>query len=492
LPPELIHSISKFLTPIEYYRCLFVSQFWYRTFKQFLYRRIFIHSDEQLEKLVESLQSSPGSKDKEQSSNGLLIRELCLAQKSLSCEENPVKISTDVLSLIGELCSNLEVFTFDITNWQHLQLTTKLIEDLRWKHLRKFAPIPHTIFDIIPASTLAKSNLTHLHLSSSLVPWKCLLEKLKTIPTISHLALEIDYNSGQQQEDALIRMHLQEISYSLPLLEGLKLIRRKVSRSQAPFSSEIPFNLTQLLQPSQLKSLSLEGLVDDLYWFEFICKSYPLLKSLSLAQSGSNTLDSKWRWQGAFLLMIRNLPKLKSLFLCGANAMNLLSDGLGHELRKKECSIDSLAVKSNTYQRMDSCQLLFLIAKHGYRQLKYLRLAVWEDMPGWSSAPYSLLRCTQLVELDLAFSRGISSQYPYTPFLIDRWLSHLPQLERLTLRGVKLQVEYNSFDDLDKSNKSFALKSLKLQLSKIENHEVVLRYISFCCLQLEDLAFLEC
>jgi hypothetical protein len=119
-----------------------------------------------------------------------------------------------------------------------------------------------------------------------------------------------------------------------------------------------------------------------------------------------------------------------------------------------------------------------------------LRLRVWEQIPGWSGVTSNLFHCKQLQTLELSLSKGLMDQFPFTPFLIDHLLGHLPQLENLTLVGANMQVTYNNFVDLDKG--SFKLQKLELCQSKIENHETVFMYLSSCCPLLDTLLLEKC
>jgi hypothetical protein len=150
-----------------------------------------------------------------------------------------------------------------------------------------------------------------------------------------------------------------------------------------------------------------------------------------------------------------------------------------------------LYIDFKTYQAIESCQFLLVVASHGIRQLKYLRLRVWEQIPGWSGVTFNLFQCKHLISLELSLSKGLMDQFPFTPFLIDHFLENLPQLERLVLTGANVQVTYKHYIDL-KLDQQYALETLELYQSKLENHTVVFQYLSSCCPKLKQTIFRKC
>ncbi|RCI05682.1 hypothetical protein CU098_000556, partial [Rhizopus stolonifer] len=286
---------------------------------------------------------------------------------------------------------------------------------------------------------------------------------------------------------------LQTLHASVPQLKHFTFIRKKTPHQESTSeASHDPAFLLPLSKPSRLKTLTLHGHVDSVKWFDFIAKSYLELEDLTLTQLSTSQFGTKWMWQGALVHMIQSLPSLKSLTLGGKNIPQLFSKGFALELKKSTCPIKDLYIDFHTYQAIESCQFLMVVASHGIRQLKQLKLRVWEQIPGWSGVTSNLFQCQQLVILELSLSKGLMDQFPYTPFLIDDFLDHLPQLQDLVLTGAQVQVTYNHFEDLNKEDRQFALRKITLCQSRLENHETISKYLSFCCPKLEHVVLEKC
>lgn len=493
LPPEFIQQVATYLTLQDCSNSLYVCKLWFHTFKRSIYRKVYINSDNQLQKLLESLTQSF---ELYQNSyhNGLMIREIHLVKEQNTlldsrnqAQKQPVHLSQKNFDLLAELCPELEILNFDISQWQNIKLNPSASS---WKYLRQCAPISYMNFNSQFFNSFNGSKLSHLHISHQPEELDELVGNLKCVSNLENLTLEMNYNENDIVSLPFTKC-LQQMHELLPRLKSFNFIRTKTPHQESPASSHDPHFLSAFKQPCyNLQALSLHGHVDSYKWFDFISSSYPNLQSLSLTQLTTSRFGTKWMWQNALVHMIQSLPSLKSLTLGGKNAPQLFSKDFAVELRKPTCSIDNLYVDFQTYQAIESCQFLLLVQSYGLCQLKFLRLRVWEQIPGWSGVTSNLFQCKQLQTLELSLSKGLMDQFPFTPFLIDHLLGHLPQLENLTLVGANMQVTYNNFVDLDKG--SFKLQKLELRQSKIENHETVFMYLSSCCPLLDTLLLEKC
>lgn len=492
-PPEFIQQVATYLTLQDCSNSLYVCKLWFHIFQRSIYRKVYIYSDNQLQKLLESLTQSF---ELYQNSyhNGLMIREIHLVKEKNTLldprNQEPkrhVHLSQKTFDLLAKLCPELEILNFDISQWQHIKLNSSASS---WKHMRQCAPISYMNFNAQFLTTFNGSKLSHLHLSHQPEKLDELVGSLKYVSSLESLTLEMNYNENDAVSLPFTKC-LQQMHALLPRLNSFNFIRTKTPHQESSASSQDPHFLSAFKQPCHnLQALSLHGHVDSYKWFDFISSNYPNLQSLSLTQLTTSRFGTKWMWQNALVHMIQSLPSLKSLTLGGKNVPQLFSKGFAVELQKPTCSIDNLYVDFQTYQAIESCQFLLLVQSYGLRQLKFLRLRVWEQIPGWSGVTSNLFHCKQLQTLELSLSKGLMDQFPFTPFLIDHLLGHLPQLERLTLVGANVQVTYNNFVDLDKG--SFKLQELELRQSKIENHETVLMYLSSCCPHLDTILLEKC
>ncbi|GAN05295.1 hypothetical protein MAM1_0087d04765 [Mucor ambiguus] len=498
LPPEFLQQVATYLSLQDCTHALYVCKLWFHTFQRSVYRKICIHNQHQLQQLIASLTQSY---DMYQHSyhNGLMVREIYLLHEQptsvldLRYEEDQqqqqhVYLSQENFGLLAKLCPELEVLDFGIAQWQHLTLSA--IKN-PWKYLRYCAPIHYVDFAPRFLTIFSGTRLSHLHLSHQPEDLNELVGSLQHVPNLEHLTLEMNYNDNNTTLSLPLSNYLQQLHAHLPRLRSFNFIRTKTPYEESSVASHDPHFLSAFVKPCHtLQSLSLHGHVDSYLWFDFISSNYPHLQSLSLTQLTTSRFGAKWMWQNALVHMIQSLPLLKSLTLGGKNAPQLFSKGFAIELRKPTCSISDLYVDFQTYQAIESCQFLLLVQSYGLSQLKFLRMRVWEQIPGWSGVTSNLFYCKQLQTLELSLSKGLMDQFPFTPFLIDHFLGHLPQLENLTLVGANVQVTYNNYVDLDKG--IFRLGKLELRQSKIENHEAVCMYLSFCCPQMHTFVLVKC
>ncbi|KAK4521714.1 uncharacterized protein ATC70_004248 [Mucor velutinosus] len=494
LPPEFLQQVATYLSLQDCTHALYVCKLWFHTFQRSVYRKIYIYNQHQLRQLIASLTQSY---DQHSYHNGLMVREIYLMHEQQTSALGPrfeedrqlhVHLSQANFDLLAKLCPELEVVDFNIAQWQHLRLNPMTHT---WKYMRQCAPIHYVDFAPQFLTTFNGSTLSHLHLSHQPDDLHELVGSLQHVPSLEHLTLEMNYNDNDTAMSLPLSSCLQQLHARLPRLKSFNFIRTKTPHQESSVASHDPHLLSAFAEPCYtLQSLLLHGHVDSYRWFGFISASYPHLRSLSLTQLSTSRFGTKWMWQNALVHMIQSLPLLKSLTLGGKNAPQLFSKGFAVELRKPTCSIDDLYVDFQTYQAIESCQFLLLVQSYGLAQLKFLRLRVWEQIPGWSGVTSNLFHCKQLQTLELSLSKGLMDQFPFTPFLIDHLLGHLPQLENLTLVGANVQVTYNNYVDLDKG--VFRLKKLELCQSKIENHEAVLMYLSFCCPQMDMLILGKC
>ncbi|CAO3630958.1 unnamed protein product [Mucor fragilis] len=497
LPPEFLQQVATYLSLQDCTHALYVCKLWFHTFQRSVYRKIYISNQHQLQQLIASLTQSYNLYQHSYH-NGLMVREIYLQHEQPTAVLNPrheehqqkqqhVHLSQENFDLLAKLCPELEVLEFDITQWQYLTLNPVTNA---WKHMRQFASIHYVDFAPQFLATFSGAKLSHLHLSHQPEDLSELVASLQHVPNLEHLTLEMNGNDNDTVPPPLSSC-LQQLHAHLPRLDSFAFIRTKTPHQEASVASHDPHFLSAFPEPCYtLQSLSLHGHVDSYRWFDFISSSYPRLRSLSLTQLTTSRFGTKWMWQNALVRMIQALPSLKSLTLGGKNAPQLFSKSFAVELRKPTCPIDDLYVDFQTFQAIESCQFLLLVQSYGLSQLKFLRLRVWEQIPGWSGVTSNLFRCKQLQTLELSLSKGLMDQFPFTPFLIDHLLGHLPQLENLALVGANVQVTYNNYVDLDKG--VFRLEKLELRQSKIENHQAVFMYLSFCCPRLDTLLLKKC
>lgn len=488
-PAEFLYLISKHLSFRDHYQCLCVCKSWHSTFQRVFYRKIYIYSDKQLELLLEALQQHA-------SYYGNSIKEIYLVSEKddydpYAAQPKHITLSQAHIELFSSYCPDLEVLEFDISQWENIK---GLDIETTWTRMRRFAPIRYSNFNsqfLSPFHGVA--TLTHLHVQYNPDELEDFIEKIHRVPLLEELTLEeaLISNDDQLIQLPLLSQFLKRLHQALPQLKKFSFIRSSTPTQESSVPSHDTL-LPKFTQPSNLRSLSLQGHVDSIKWFEFLSSNYPYLEELELARLTTSRFGTKWMWQNALVQMIQSLPYLKTLKLGGKNAPQLFSKSLALELNKPACSIQHLYVDFQTFQAIESCQFLLLVASHGFRQLKFLRLRVWEQIPGWSGVTSNLFHCQQLVSLELSLSKGLLDQFPFTPFLIDHLLSNLPQLENLTLIGANVQVTYNHFADLDTENKHFALQKVELRQSKVENHENVFLYLSQCCPDLESIILYKC
>ncbi|CAO3623745.1 unnamed protein product [Mucor hiemalis] len=486
-PSEFLQKVSSHLSFDDWYQCTLVCRFWYHTFQRILYKRIYIYSENHFEELIQLLSTSH---------TGILIKELHLVRSSTY--KNPafpddftyvppdetLKLSHQRFELISKLCPRLEVIDFDITQWKHINLenTTAV-----WSKMRSCAPIYYSQFTSTFTSVFGV-NLSSLYISHYAQDQDELIKRLGLLATtLQDLTLELVFRDDV--ETAIPSSCMEEINKTLPRLQKLNLIRNKTPHHEITAHDNhilIPFQT-----PSKVESLSLHGQVDSIQWFEFISQSYPSLKELKLTQLSTSRFGTKWMWQHSLIQLMQSLPQIKSLTLGGRNVPQLFSKGFAMELKRPDCPIQDLYIDFKTYQAIESCQFLLVVASHGITQLRFLRLRVWEQIPGWSGVTSNLFQCKNLVYLELSLSKGLMDQFPFTPFLIDHFLENMPQLERLALTGANVQVTYNHFEDLNTTSR-FALQSLEIYQGKVENHTAVFRYLSTCCPHLIRTVFRKC
>ncbi|CEP15183.1 hypothetical protein [Parasitella parasitica] len=502
LPPESLQQVARYLSPQDCCSALYVCRSWFRVFQRAIYRIIHVETDAQLQKLLDSLLRSyelyaPGSYH-----NGLVVRELHLkrpqemlpgpASHQQEHKQNNVHLSQKDFDLLAKLCPELEVLDFAIAEWQHITLNPARS---RWKYMRQCAPVHYADFGFLFLKAFNGSRLSHLHVNHQAEDLGMLVKSLKSMPNLQDVTLEMNDtdNDGDDAASSSLALakHLQQMHALLPRLRRFNFIRTKTPAQESSAPLHDPHSMSAFAEPCRsLESLALHGHIDSYKWFEFISSSYPHLQSLSLTQLTTSRFGTKWMWQNALVQMIQALPMLKSLTLGGKNVPQLFSKAFAVELGKKKCSIESLYIDFETYQAIESCQFLLLVQSYGLNQLKFLRLRVWEQIPGWSGVTSNLFHCKQLQTLELSLSKGMMDQFPYTPFLIDHMLGHLPQLENLLLVGANVQVTYNNYEDLDKG--CFRLQRLELRQSKIEHHTNTFRYLSSCCPRLDTLLLEKC
>lgn len=480
-PSEFLQKVSIHLSLQDCWNSTLVCRSWHHAFQRALYKKVYIYSDSQLEQLILSL-----------SNHGYLVKELHLVsttshETTAYIEDETVKthiqLDQDTLSVLNKLCPLLEVIDFDLSQWNHFQLNKASIQ---WKQMRSCGTVRYADFNPSFLSVFG-SNLTRLHMTHYPQDLEGLVENLRDLPTLKDLTLEIlfdDHDDGNMMIPS--SRHLEKMHGYLPRLEKFNFMRSKTPHHEAPaFSHDV---LVPFSQPTSVLSLTLHGHVDSIQWFKFIARNYPNLQELKLSQITTSRFGTKWIWQTALVELIRSLPSLQLLSLGGKNIPQLFSKSLLIEL--KTCSIENLNVDFQTYQAIESCQFLLSLASHGLRQLRHLSLRVWEQIPGWSGVTKNLFKCHGLISLHLSFSKGFMDQFPFTPFLIDRFLENLPQLKVLSLTGANVQVMYQHFKDLDLNE--FALEELSLTQCKVENHETVFQYMSTCCPKLNQVMFRKC
>ncbi|KAG2229143.1 hypothetical protein INT48_008095 [Thamnidium elegans] len=442
LPTEFLQKVSTYLCLQDCYECLFVCRLWHHTFQRNVYKTIHIQSTEQLKQFIISV-----------SCYGLLVKEIYLSrlidtvpqinQSMFSTQKTFVEFDQDTLLQINRFCPLLEVIDFGVSQWKGIDLNQLVL----WNRMRGCGPIYFRKLDRGFLSVFG-NQLTKLHVGYIPQEMESVLKKVVTMSTLQDLTLEIILNDDDDIVTLRWSDYLQKVHEAL------------------------------------------HGHVDSMKWFQFVTRNYPCLKELKLTQLSTSRFGTKWMWQSGLVDLIVGLPQLQSLTLGGRNIPQLFSDGLVKELKKPTCSVKNLYVDFETYQAIESCQFLLAVATHGLRQLKCLRLRVWEQIPGWSGVTSNLFQCHGLISLHLSLSKGLVDQFPFTNFLIDHFLKHLPQLEILVLVGANVQVTYNNYIDLEQH--TYALRKLELIQSKVENHEVVFRYLSACCVNLNDILLKRC
>ncbi|GAA5806528.1 hypothetical protein HPULCUR_012064 [Helicostylum pulchrum] len=483
LPTEFLQKVSTYLCLQDCYECLFVCRLWHHTFQRSLYKTICIQSTEQLDQFIKSL-----------SCYGHLVKEIHLSrlrdtvpqinQSMFSTQKSFVEFDQDILQQINRFCPLLEVIDFGVSQWKSIDLNQLVL----WNRMRGCGPVYFRKLDCGFLSVFG-SHLTKLHVGHFPQEMESVVEKVVAMSTLQDLTLEIILNDADDIVTLPWSDFLQKVHDGLPKLKKFALIRDKTPRQEPNNNNNIDC-LLPFITPTKLEYLALHGHVDSMKWFQFVTRNYPCLKELKLTQLSTSRFGTKWMWQCGLVDLIAGLPQLRSLTLGGRNIPQLFSDGLIKELKKPNCSVQNLYVDFETYQAIESCQFLLAVATHGLRQLRCLRLRVWEQIPGWSGVTSNLFQCHGLISLHLSLSKGLVDQFPFTNFLIDHFLKHLPQLEILVLVGANVQVTYNNYVDLEQH--TYSLRKLELIQSKVENHEVVFRYLSACCANLNDILFKRC
>ncbi|KAI9468484.1 MAG: hypothetical protein EXX96DRAFT_590781 [Benjaminiella poitrasii] len=437
-PAEFLQQVATHLSFQDQFQSAFVCRFWNNVFQRLLYRSIELFSGAELTQVLESLYS-----------HGYWVKELYLKSNP---EKKQWHLTQLQFNLLSQLCPRLEVFEFHVTEWHHLQLQPR-----QWSSIRKWSPLPFATF-INHLDTF--NGLTHLHIQQTMIQFSSFVTHIHAAaPSLSHLTLEFIYKDNNS---TIPLYHLDTLHKSLPNLHHLGLIQ---SIKSAAFECE----LTPFPSPCKLQSLTLHSLVQSNVWFHFIIHSYPHLTHLDLH-------PMQLRDPKGLIQMIQKVP-LTTLQLGGPHLPHLFTEPLTLILR----TLNHLDIDFDTYQAMDSCHFLSLVATYGLHKLRRLRLRVWEQIPGWSGVTSNLFHCHGLVSLELSLSRGLADEFPYTPFLIDYVLRHLKQLEELTLVGAMVQVTYSRLEHLDRTRS--ALRRLELRESKME--PLVTRYVSQSCPCLE-------
>ncbi|KAI9255292.1 hypothetical protein BY458DRAFT_520357 [Sporodiniella umbellata] len=487
LPAEFLYQISGYLPLQDCYNCLYVSRLWYRAFQRVIYRTINIYSDTQFKKFLSSLCLSKSLHNDIQHNETIdFLEDL----------DDPyyiknIEINQKQLMLLNDLCPQLEIFEFDKSQWKHLEINTQM---KLWKHMKQFAPIHHSTFLDFPFMSVFGSSLTYLNIDYcySSQTEEAMTSFLYQIPTLEHLTVDIFFKGHQNTRRMLnISKLLQHIHIALPNLHTLELVRSNPSRHEPPAAVYESNILSNFVNKSTLRSLTLEGHVDSIKWFEFIQDNYPYLEDLKINQLATSRFGTKWMWQQSLVNLIRNLSQMKTLTIGGRNAPQLLSKNLARELKSPRCTIQNLYIDFKTYQAIESCQFLMIIAEFGLKQLRFLRLRVWQQTPEWTGVTHNLFECRQLVSLELSLSKGLMDQYPFTPFLIDNFLENMPQLQELSLVGAEIQVLCSDVAQLD-TLRTFSLSSLVLIQSRVQHHKTVFSYLSLCCPKLKQLSFRRC
>ncbi|KAI8362591.1 hypothetical protein BD560DRAFT_404267 [Blakeslea trispora] len=489
---EVLYQISSYLSFKDYYHCLYVCWFWHHIFLRALYKRIIIQSGPQLRRLIASLRLS-----ERPCYNGyhpgLFIEELYLGhrltddtlRRNLDVE---VHISQNDLELLSVLCPRLKILDFDISQWEHLSIDSTIMP---WHRLQQCAPI---YFCHLNTSFLTSFNGSKLVELTILHRWEkldSLVTRLNALPALTKLTLEVvDGLTGASSE---MTQSLQTIHTLLPHLRHLSFICNSSPRPEASsIATQDPRYLSPFSHPSQLKSLLLHGHVDSIKWFNFIATSYPSLESLSLTNLSSSKFGTKWMWQTALVHMLQKLPLLKTLSLGGENISQLFSSSFAFELKKPTCSIQDVSIDLNVHQAIESCQFLLFVAAHGIKQLKHLKLHVWEQLPGWPGTTPNLFKCQYIVSLELSLSAGLTGQLPYTSFLINRFLQYMLCLQDFVLVGASVQVTRRPLQELLECSRKLGLQKIRICQSKIEDLQTMSRYLSCCCPNLQELSLEEC
>ncbi|OBZ83448.1 hypothetical protein A0J61_08498 [Choanephora cucurbitarum] len=418
----------------------------------------------------------------------LCSRSIATASRKEHTIDQQVYLSQNDLELLSNLCPELEVLDFDVQQWQHLNIDSNI---LPWKRLQRCAPIH---FCNLNAPFLTAFNGSRLVELTVLYHWEeldILMTRLNAVPTLTKLTLNVvDDSTGTSPH---ISQSLQTLHTSLPQLKQLSLVCNISPCSEAlSITTRDSRCLSPFKQPSRLRNLLLHGHVDSVKWFDFIAMNYPDLESLSLTNLSNSRFGTKWMWQRALIRMIQKLPLLKSLSLGGENISQLFASNFALELKKATCSIQDVSIDLHAYQAIESCQFLLSVAALGVRQLKHLKLHVWEQLPGWSGATSNLYKCQQLVSLELSLSVGLIGQFPYTSFLIDKFLKYMSCLQDFVLVGADVQVACGRLQERVEDNQKFALRKLKICRSKIRSHETTSKFLSYCCPKLKQLVLDEC
>ncbi|KAI7890931.1 uncharacterized protein EV154DRAFT_464959 [Mucor mucedo] len=472
-PSEFLHKVSTHLSVQDCWHATLVCRSWHHTFQRVLYKKVFIYSDTQLKQLVSSI-----------SYHGYLVKEIHListiSHESTTLHDNPrhVLLDQDTLLTLNHLCPLLEVLRFHPSQWTNLELS----DQMQWSQMRQCGIVHYE--DFTPSFlTVFGTNLTQLHMTHAAHDLETLVDRLR-IPTLKELTLEI---LVQVENEIIPTQHLERMHANLPQLTAFHFKRNKTPHHEAVPAHDI---ISLFAHPTTVRTLTLHGHVDSIQWFQFITTNYPKLQELELTQITTSRFGTKWMWQTALIDLIRSLPSLQRLSLGGKNIPQLFSKALLVELNSNK-QIDEFNIDFQTYQAIESCQfLLSLASSDGLASLRHLSLRVWEQIPGWSGVTKNLFQCQGLVSLQLWFSKGFMDQFPFTSFLIDHFLLHLPRLKKLALTGAHVQVMYKDYKDLD--IQVFDLEELSLVQCKIERHDVVLQYLSTCCPRLDTMEFSKC
>ncbi|KAI8988858.1 hypothetical protein BDB01DRAFT_783372 [Pilobolus umbonatus] len=497
-PSECLQLVSTHLSHSDLSQCMYVCRSWYNTFQRSLYKSVRIYSDEQLQTFMDALILSRSLDTGYYW--GCHIKHLYLVHYSSIHQShfskytgliNPsvIYLSQEIFDQITVLCPQLETFIFDISQWGHITLTEF---HKPWQNMKSPPPIAVINMDHCFFSVFG-TNITTLHITHDPHELQLVISKIGIISSLKHLILNMHFNETNITTTTLaISEYLEAINHALPYLHSLEFRRTSTPLNERPPADENGDALSLFSRKSHLRSLSLHGHIDSIRWFQFISSNYPYLRTLEINKLSASRFGAKWAWQSALIELVKSMPSLRSLSLGGRNIPQLFSNSLARELKSPFCSIDNLYIDFETYQAIESCQFLLVISDHGFRQLTHLRLRVFEDTPGWSGVTKSLFKCKQLISLELYLSKDHNAQFPSTPFLIDCFISNMPQLTSLSLIGANVQVMSTHPNVYYEPNKPCSLKELMLSQCRLQDLQSILYHISRNCSSFRNLVVEQC